>query len=141
MSESIDLENIHLAKIGVILDMDNGLICFLNPDSNNDIVSYPRKNTSKLQSYSHNKRSVLISFWLDDRSLKLYDIFIRKWKTEFFVYRNLVIQLNDRILSDNDRSLLSKWSHSFEMKRSYTSVERVFWVERSYYVWNMIVYF
>ena len=49
MSESIDLENIHLAKIGVILDMDNGLICFLNPDSNNDIVSYPRKNakTSK----------------------------------------------------------------------------------------------
>ena len=44
MSESIDLENIHLAKIGVILDMDNGLICFLNPDSNNDIVSYPRKN-------------------------------------------------------------------------------------------------
>ena len=39
MSESIDLENIHLAKIGVILDMDNGLICFLNPDSNNDIVS------------------------------------------------------------------------------------------------------
>ena len=49
MSESIDLENIHLAKIGVILDMDNGLICFLNPDSNNDIVSYPRK---KHQNYS-----------------------------------------------------------------------------------------
>ena len=65
MSESIDLENIHLAKIGVILDMDNGLICFLNPDSNNDIVSSEiirEKNakTSKLQSYSHNKRSVLI---------------------------------------------------------------------------------
>ena len=42
VSESIDLENIHLAKIGVILDMDNGLICFLNPDSNNEIVSFPK---------------------------------------------------------------------------------------------------
>ena len=71
MSESIDLENIHLAKIGVILDMDNGLICFLNPDSNNDIVSYPRKNakTSKLQSYPHHKRSVFISVFRNVRLL------------------------------------------------------------------------
>ena len=54
MSESIDLENIHLAKIGVILDMDNGLICFLNPDSNNDIVSSNiiREKTQKHQNYS-----------------------------------------------------------------------------------------
>ena len=54
--------------------MDNGLICFLNPDSNNDIVSSEiirEKNakTSKLQSYSHNKRSVLIFFWM-----KVYDL-------------------------------------------------------------------
>ena len=55
MSESIDLENIHLAKIGVILDMDNGLICFLNPDSNNDIVSSDiiRENTQKHQTKTY----------------------------------------------------------------------------------------
>ena len=71
MSESIDLENIHLAKIGVILDMDNGLICFLNPDSNNDIVSSDiiREKHKNIQSYSHNKRPVLIFSWL-----KVYDL-------------------------------------------------------------------
>ena len=47
VSESIDLENIHLAKIGVILDMDNGLICFLNPDSNNAIVSFPKSQNGE----------------------------------------------------------------------------------------------
>ena len=122
MSESIDLENIHLAKIGVILDMDNGLICFLNPDSNNDIVSsnsYSRKNanTSKLQSYSHNKRSVLISSWLKvyDRLLKIYDPLFESGKREIFYtetlwYSWMIVYFQIMIVHfyRNDR-IVSKW--------------------------------
>ena len=38
VSEQIELENIHLAKIGVLLDMELGLNAFILPETN-EIVS------------------------------------------------------------------------------------------------------